>query len=372
MTKKSEDVKFMQRALFLAEKDGRYASPNPRVGAVLVKNGAIVGEGAHSWYGGPHAEIVALRKAGPKACGATLYVTLEPCSHFGKTPPCSEALVQAGIRRVVAAIKDPFPLVAGRGFTRLRKAGIQVGFGLLEKNARQINENFLFSVRKKRPKVILKAAVSLDGKIATVAGLSKWITGEKARRKAHEMRSVSDALLVGKNTALKDNPSLTVRLPGFKRKDGWPLRVVLDSELRTNPRMKMFKGIQKAVVFTSHKASLAREKGFLAKGIQVFRVPLTRKMLSLKAVLNILHFLNVRTLLVEGGGRVHSSFLEQRMADEAVLFVSPKILGGNAPTWVGGTGVKNPNRAIGLKTIHWEKIGGDYLLTGKIDYHSKS
>jgi diaminohydroxyphosphoribosylaminopyrimidine deaminase / 5-amino-6-(5-phosphoribosylamino)uracil reductase len=182
---------------------------------------------------------------------------------------------------------------------------------------------------------------------------------------------VSDALLVGQRTALKDNPSLAVRLPGFKRNDGWPLRVVLDSELRANPRMKIFKGIQKTVVFTSRKASLAREKGFQAKGIQVFRVPLTRKMLSLKAVLRILHSLNVRTLLVEGGGRVHASFLEQKLADEAVLFVSRKILGGNAPTWVGGAGVKNPNRAIGLKNICWEKIGDDFLLTGKVNHDSK-
>jgi diaminohydroxyphosphoribosylaminopyrimidine deaminase / 5-amino-6-(5-phosphoribosylamino)uracil reductase len=370
MTKKSEDIKFMKRALFLAEKGGAYASPNPRVGAVLVKNGKMVGEGAHDRYGGPHAEIVALRKAGPKAYGATLYVTLEPCSHSGKTPPCTEALLQAGIRRVVAAMRDPFPLVAGSGFARLRKAGIQIASGLLEKNARQINESFLYSVRNKRPKVILKAAVSLDGKIATVAGRSKWITGEKARRKAHEMRAVSDAMLVGIRTVLQDNPSLTVRLPGFKRKDGWPLRVVLDSKLRANPHMKIFKGVQKTVVFTSRKASLARENGFQAKGIQVFRVPLSRKMLSLKAVLSILHSLDVRTLLVEGGGRVHSSFMEQKLADEAILFVSRKILGGNAPTWVGGAGVNNPNRATSLKNIRWEKIGGDYLLTGKIDYHS--
>jgi diaminohydroxyphosphoribosylaminopyrimidine deaminase/5-amino-6-(5-phosphoribosylamino)uracil reductase len=367
MTRKNEDLKFMRRAIFLAEKGGAYVSPNPRVGAVIVKNGLIVGEGAHGRYGGPHAEIAALRKAGPKARGATLYVTLEPCSHFGKTPPCTEALVRAGIRRVEAAMKDPFPLVAGRGFARLRKAGIQVGSGLLEKNARRINENFLFSVRNKRPKVILKAAVSLDGKITTVAGRSKWITGVIARQKAHAMRAAADAILVGCRTALKDNPALTVRLPGFKRKDGWPLRVVLDSELRTNPRMKIFKGIQKTVVFTSRKASLAREKGFQTKGIQVFRVPLIRKMLSLKAVLRALHFLNVRTLFVEGGGRVHSSFLEQKLADEVVLFISPKILGGNAPTWVGGAGVKNPNHAIGLKNVRWEKVGEDYLLTGKIN-----
>jgi diaminohydroxyphosphoribosylaminopyrimidine deaminase / 5-amino-6-(5-phosphoribosylamino)uracil reductase len=372
MTTKNNDLKFMKRALFLAVRGGTYVSPNPRVGAVLVKSGRIVGEGAHGWYGGPHAEIEALRKAGSKARGATLYVTLEPCSHFGKTPPCVGALVHAGVRRVVAAMRDPFPPVAGKGFARLRNSGVQVSSGLLERSARLINENFLFSVRNKRPKVILKAAVSLDGKIATATGRSKWITGEKARRKAHEIRAVADALLVGSRTAIKDNPSLTVRLPGYKRKDGWPLRAVLDSNLHTNPRMKMFKGDQKTVVFSSRRAPLAREKGFQSRGIQVFRVPLTGKMLSLKAVLRVLHSLNVRTLLVEGGGRVHSSFLEQKLADEVVLFVSKKILGGNAPTWVGGGGVKNPNRAFSLTNVHWEKVGEDFQLTGKVDYISKS
>jgi diaminohydroxyphosphoribosylaminopyrimidine deaminase/5-amino-6-(5-phosphoribosylamino)uracil reductase len=371
MTKKSEDVKFMKRALFLAEKGGTYVSPNPRVGAVLVKNGRIVGEGAHGRYGGPHAEIVALGKAGHRARGATLYVTLEPCDHFGKTPPCTKALIRAGVQRVVASLRDPFPLVAGKGFARLRRAGVQVDSGLLEKDARQLNKNFFFSVRHKRPKVILKAAVSLDGKIATMSGRSKWITGGKARQKTHEMRAAADALLVGSRTVLKDNPSLTVRLPGFKRVDGRPFRVILDTKLRTNPRLKIFKGPQKTVVFTSPGASLARQKGFLKKGIQVFRVPLSGKMLSLKAVLSILHFLDVRTLFVEGGARVHSSFLEQKMADEVVLFVAPKILGGDAPSWVGGKGVENPNRANGLKNIHWEKIGGDYLLKGIIKYSSK-
>lgn len=368
-TMKNYDFKFMNRALILAQTGGSYASPNPRVGAVLAKNGRIVGEGSHSHYGGPHAEIVALRQAGPRARGSTLYVSLEPCSHFGKTPPCTGALVQAGVNRVVAAMRDPFPLVSGKGFAQLRKAGIRVESGLLREKARRINSSFLSSVKRKRPKVILKAAISLDGKIATVAGRSKWITGEKARRKAHEWRAGADALLVGSQTVLRDDPSLTVRLPAYRRKDGWPLRVVLDSKLSTRPSMKIFKGIQQTVVFTSRLASRKKEKGFQAKGIQVFRVPFLQKVLSLKAVLRILHSLNVRTLLVEGGGQVHSSFLRENLADEVALFISPKIFGGNAPTWVGGKGVENPNRAMKLKDIRLEEIGEDFLLTGKINNH---
>src|SRR6185295_5506100 len=182
------------------------------VGAVLVKNGRVVGEGAHRQYGKAHAEIGAIRQAGSKARGATLYVTLEPCNHYGKTPPCVAAILRAGIQKVVAAMKDPNPLVGGKGFRRLRKAGVIVKSGVLEKEARHLNDPFLLSLARKRPLVILKAALSLDGKIATVSGRSKWITGEKARRETHELRAEADAILVGSGTALKDNPSLTVRL----------------------------------------------------------------------------------------------------------------------------------------------------------------
>lgn len=356
----------MRRALFLAETQGKYALPNPKVGAVLVKAGRIVGEGATGPYGGPHAEVVALRKAGARAKGATLYVTLEPCNHYGKTPPCVDAILKAGVRKVVAATEDPFPLVRGMGFKRLRKSGIEVKTGLLEREARLVNESFLLSVRRGRPEVILKAAVSLDGKIATAGGRSKWITGEKARKKTHELRSQADALLVGTRTVLKDNPSLTVRLPGYNRKDGWPLRIVLDSRLQLSLRARVFQGIPQTIVFSGPKASSAKARALEKKGIRVFRVPMHQKVLSLRAILKILHELNVRTLLVEGGGQVHASFLREKLADKVALFLSPKIFGGNAPAWVGGKGIKNPNRAPSLEGIQWEKVGNDYLLTGKV------
>ncbi len=354
----------MKRALELARKEGTYASPNPQVGAVLVKNGKVVGEGAHRKYGGPHAEAIALHKAGRRAQGATLYVTLEPCSHYGKTPPCARAVIQAGVKKVVAAMQDPFPLVRGRGFELLHKAGIGIQMGLLEKEARLLNERFIFGITHQRPWILLKAAVSLDGKIATITGKSKWITGEAARQKTHQLRSQVDAILVGSRTARMDNPSLTVRLKGFHRQDGWPLRVVLDSKLQTPLGYRLFQGSQKTVVFTSPAASREKEKQLQKKGILVFRVPFRQKMLSLGAVLKVLHSLRVRSLLVEGGGEVHASFLKEKLADELSLFISPKILGGKAPSWVGGQGVSTPQSAFRLQNEKIEKFGEDFCITG--------
>ncbi len=360
------DLKFMRRALFLAQNRAKYASPNPRVGAVLVQKGRIVAEGATQPYGGPHAERVTLRKAGRRAKGATLYITLEPCVHYGKTPPCVDAIIQSEVRKVVVAMKDPFPLVNGRGFKALTEAGIQVQTGVLEKEAQEINRAFLFSVAHRRPRVILKAAMSLDGKIATVSGKSKWITGEKARRKTHEMRVQSDAILVGSGTALKDNPSLTIRLPGYRRNDGWPFRVILDSRLRLGLRAKVLQGRAKTILFTSQIASKTKEKALVKRGAVVFRVPSQGKMLSLRAVLKVLYLLQVRSILVEGGGEVFASFLREKKVDEVDLFISPKIFGGKAPGWVGGVGVENPNTAPYLKDIQVRKVGIDFLLTGKM------
>jgi len=350
----------------LAQAKGRYVSPNPRVGAVLVKNGKIVGEGAHRQYGGPHAEIAALKEAGSRAKGAILYVTLEPCSHYGKTPPCAKAVSEAGVVKVVAAMKDPFPLVAGGGFALLKKAGIKVQTGVLETEAKKMNESFVFSVVRQRPKVILKAAITLDGKIATAAGKSKWITGSLALKKAHQMRSTVDAVLVGSGTALIDNPSLTVRLAGYGREDGWPLRVLLDSQLRVKPTAKLFQGSPKTLVFTSPKASLVRERALRQRGAQVFRVPLKGKMLSLEAVLKTLYTLPVRSLLVEGGAEVHASFLKEKLADELALFIAPKIFGGHSVGWVGGAGVLNPGQAWQAKLINIEKLDGDFLITARL------
>ncbi len=353
----------MKRALDLARLGGPLVNPNPKVGAVLVRNGRKVGEGAHMKFGGPHAEIHALRQAGKKAKGATLYVTLEPCSHRGKTPPCVEALIQAGIQRVVAAHLDPFPLVKGKGFAKLHSAGISVEVGLLAKEAKALNENFLFSVTRGRPKVILKAALTLDGKIATRTGASKWVTGEKSRLKAHELRSRADAILVGMGTVLADDPSLTVRLPGYRREDGWPLRVVLDAHLSLSTKARVLEGSPRTLVFTSRQASASRQRALESRGAVVFRVPGAKKMLSLRAVLKELHQFGVRTLLVEGGGLVHGSFIREHLADEAVLWIAPKIF-GEGPAWVRGVAYLNPQQTPRLKGARLEPMGEDFVLTG--------
>lgn len=354
----------MRRALELARTKAPYASPNPRVGAVVVRRGRVVGEGATHPFGGPHAEVVALRQAGKRAKGATLYVTLEPCAHRGKTPPCTEAILRAGIRRVVAATGDPFPLVAGKGFARLRREGVKVEKGLLAREAREVNPAFFFSVEKRRPWVLLKAGVSLDGKIAGTTGRSRWITGDGSRRRVHELRAKSDAILVGIGTALKDDPSLTVRLPGWHRKDGFPLRVVLDSFLRLPLRARLLKGPTQTLVFTSFSASLARQRALESRGALVFRVPSSGKLLSLRAILRVLRAFPVRSLLVEGGGEVHASFIREGLADSLALFLSPKMIGGRAPSWIGGTGLENPNLAPYLKDMTVEKMGADLLVQG--------
>ncbi len=362
------ETKWMKRALWLAAQKGRFASPNPKVGAVFVKNGKIIGEGAHEVFGKAHAEINALAKAGARAKGATLYVTLEPCAHHGKTPPCADALIAVGVKKVVAAMKDPNPLVRGRGFAKLRKAGLLVRVGLLEKEAAQLNHDFIFSAAKGRPWVLLKAAVSLDGKLSTAAGRSKWITGEAARLKNHEMRAQVDAILVGSRTALKDRPRLTVRLKGHGRVDGWPRKVLLDSSLKVSPRAPLFQGPQKTIVFCGPQAPLAAERALLKRGVMVFRVGSARNRLSLKEVLGRLQKEGVRSLMVEGGAAVHGSFLDLKLADEVALFIAPKIFGGASTAWAGGRGFPDPNHSPRLKETRLERLGGDYLLTGKVQY----
>jgi len=325
-----------------------------------------VGEGATRPYGGPHAEVVALHKAGSKANGSTLYVTLEPCSHFGKTPPCVNSIIRSGVRKVVAAMKDPNPLVRGKGFQGLRKAGLTVKSGLLEKEAGELNSHFIYSVTHHRPWVILKAALSMDGKIASAGNRHRWITGYRARRKTHELRAKVDAILVGRNTGQRDDPALTVRLPGYRRKDGWPLRVLLDSGLKVSLKSKLFKGEARTVVFTSPSASKAREKALVKRGVLVFRVPGRKKMLSLRAVLKVLHSLQVRTLLVEGGAKVHSSFLKEKLVDEVVLFIAPKILGEKALGWVGLDRIENFKQLPYLRHSRLERIGDDLMMIGKM------
>jgi diaminohydroxyphosphoribosylaminopyrimidine deaminase/5-amino-6-(5-phosphoribosylamino)uracil reductase len=363
----TRDIHFMGRALDLAVALGAGAHPNPRVGAVVVRNGRVVGEGAHERFGGPHAEVNALRQAGSAARGATVYVTLEPCSHFGKTPPCVNALLSAGVQEVVAACGDPNPLVSGRGFKLLKKAGVKVCRGVLRAEAEAINEAYFHSHKTARPLVTLKAGITLDGCLASRTGRSKWITGELARVEAHRFRAASDAVLVGIGTVLTDDPSLTVRLPEYERADGFPLRVVLDAELKSPSKSKVFKGKQQTVVFTSPNASLSRERLLRKAGVWVHRVPSRQGQLLLPGVLQSLLRLGVRTVLVEGGSKIHGSFLEERLADRLALFLAPKLLGAEGLSWFTGPGWDDPNHCPRLTQTAWKVLGDDALVTGRID-----
>jgi diaminohydroxyphosphoribosylaminopyrimidine deaminase/5-amino-6-(5-phosphoribosylamino)uracil reductase len=331
------DQHYMQLALDLARKGQGWVEPNPMVGCVIVKRGKIVGQGFHRKFGGPHAEPNALKAAGKAARGATVYVSLEPCSHVGKTPPCTDALIRAGVKRVVAAMRDPNPLVAGKGLRRLRAAGIDVSAGLLRDRAATLNAPFIAYHTENRPYVILKWAQSIDGKIATRTGDSKWITSIHSRKAAHALRARVDAVLVGVGTVLADNPDLTARHAQPRRVAA---RVVLDTRLRTPLAAKLVRPareiptlIATAPSRTSKPHSRGRAKRRLAlerAGCEVIEVRATKSGLSIPAVLKELRVREMTNVLVEGGGRVLGAFLEQHLADEIRVFVAPCLIGGEA------------------------------------------
>ncbi len=340
-----DDLPFMRRALALAERGGRAVSPNPMVGCVLVKGGRVIAEGRHRRFGGPHAEAEALAKAGARARGATMYVTLEPCvAHAGKkTPPCAAAAAAAGLRRVVVAVRDPNPAVAGRGLSALRRVGARVEVGLCAGQAERLNRGFFSRMRRGRPWVILKAALSLDGRMACANGRSQWITGSSARKAAHRMRAESDAVLVGAGTVLADDPRLTSRLGGRQ-----PLRVVLDSALRTPPRARILDGRAPTLIFSS--------KTGRRRNAEVLRAPGRGGRLDLRAVLRELSRRGIGTLLVEGGPTVQAEFLRRGLVDEAAVFISPKLI----------SGADDPNRAPRLIGHRLRKIGDDFLFSGPV------
>lgn len=327
----SSDRRFMARALERAWRGQGFVEPNPMVGCVIVKNGRIVGEGFHRRFGGPHAEVHALKAAGNKSRGATLYVTLEPCCHFGKTPPCVDAIARARVRRVVAAMKDPNPLVAGKGFQKLRAAGIDVRVGLLEDEARIQAAPFITRQTLRRPFVILKWAQSIDGKIATRSGDSKWITSLESRRMAHALRARVDAIIVGVNTVRSDDPDLTARWVRPKR---IAARIVLDSELRLPVASRLVRTARKTptLIVASQKARgvAGRRRRLEAAGCRVLTLPADSRGIALRNLLSALHEMGMTNVLVEGGGQVLGSFLQSGFADAAEIFVAPKLIGGNA------------------------------------------
>jgi diaminohydroxyphosphoribosylaminopyrimidine deaminase/5-amino-6-(5-phosphoribosylamino)uracil reductase len=337
-----DDIRFMWRALALARRGLGETNPNPMVGCVIVKNGRVVGEGFHARAGGPHAEAVALERAGARARGATVYVSLEPCAHHGRTPPCAPLVAAAGVRRVVAAMRDPNPRVSGRGFALLRRAGVAVTHGVLEAEAQGLNERFVIAARLARPFVLLKAALTLDGRIATARGDSKWITSAAQRRQARALRRLHDAVLVGIGTALADDPLL---LPQPRTQRPFA-RIVLDSRLRlpVTSRLVLSVGRAPVLVVCGRDAPASRRRALEAAGVSVLRAPSKRGRVALGPALRLLRRHGIWSLMVEGGSEVLGAFLEARAFDQLALFRAPLLLGGrdSLPAFGG----KNPARVV--------------------------
>ncbi|HYV32861.1 MAG TPA: bifunctional diaminohydroxyphosphoribosylaminopyrimidine deaminase/5-amino-6-(5-phosphoribosylamino)uracil reductase RibD, partial [Candidatus Binatia bacterium] len=349
-------------------------SPNPMVGAVLVKDGKVIGQGWHHRAGDPHAEIEAIRdaqKKRPSVAGATLYVTLEPCSTHGRTPPCTEAIKAAGIQHLVVAATDPNPAHAGRGFRFLQRVGIGVTKGLLAEEATRLNEAFNQWIVHRTPLVTVKAAMTLDGKIATASGQSKWITGERARAQGMKLRQGADAVLVGLNTVLADNPSLTLRrVPGFpfavSRRQ--LRRIVLDSEARLPADAKLANDEFAAftTVVVGRDAS-ARRVAALARRVTVLRAPLRGGRIDLRWLLERLGAEKVTSLLVEGGGEVNASFLLEGLAQRVVFFYAPRILGGRqARKAVAGQGAGDLAEVVTLRDVEWRQVGRDLMMSARV------
>jgi diaminohydroxyphosphoribosylaminopyrimidine deaminase/5-amino-6-(5-phosphoribosylamino)uracil reductase len=371
-----DDLREIRLAFRLARRGYGATSPNPMVGAVLVKAGKIIGRGWHRRAGLPHAEIEALQdaqKRGHNPRGAALYVTLEPCCTHGRTPPCTDAIIAAGIKRVVAGTTDPNPRHAGKGFEILKRTGIEVVHGILAGECARLNEAFNHWIVHRTPFVTVKAAMTLDGKIATATGESKWITGEKARAQGMKLRQGSDAILVGVNTILADNPSLTARGPkpgtGNRDKNVRLRRIVLDSQARTplTARVVNDKHAGMTTIVTGKSAPKNRVAA-LAKKVNVIVTPATRSKLNLRWLLKKLGAENVTSLLVEGGGEVNASFLLGGLAQRVAFFYAPKILGGrDSRKAVAGEGVKKLSEIIRLREVEWKKVGGDLSLTARVD-----
>lgn len=355
---------YMARALELAEGGRATVSPNPMVGCVIVRDDEIVGEGFHQRAGEPHAEVLALRDAGDAARGATVYVTLEPCNHHGRTPPCTEALIDAAVRRVVIAALDPDERVDGSGVARLRDAGIEVVTGILEREAHHQNEIFRTAHLEKRPWVLYKTAMTLDGKIATRTGQSRWITEEPARNLVQRWRHELDAVAVGINTVLLDDPLLTTRVEGGRSS----LKVVFDSVGRTPPTAKLFdEDAQgrpaRVLLFVTEKASEARLEPLRDRGAEIVVTPELRGRTAVSAALAELHERGVTSVLLEGGGTLAWSFFEAGAVDRVAWFIGPKLLGGKGASPLGGMGAAQMDEAIRLHEVRTEAIGDDLLVS---------
>jgi diaminohydroxyphosphoribosylaminopyrimidine deaminase/5-amino-6-(5-phosphoribosylamino)uracil reductase len=361
------ETSYMKLALRLAARGEGWVSPNPMVGAVVVKDEQVVGRGYHRRAGLPHAEVEALRAAGDAARGADLYVTLEPCNHQGKTPPCTQAILAAGVRRVIIAAPDPNPLVTGGGAAFLASQGVAVTMGMLEPEARRLNEAWWHYVNTRQPWVMAKAACSLDGKIATVGGESQWLTGEPARALGHRLRHRVDAMVVGIGTVLADDPQLTTRRPRGQGPGRDPIRVVLDSRLRLplTARMLHLDSVAPTWVATTSQALPEAIRALQDQGAQVLVLPGDAGRVSLPALLEELGARQVQSLLVEGGAVTLGAFFDQRLVKQFYFFYAPKILGGEkAPGMVGGHGIVHLGEAHIARDLSVRRVGGDLLVSG--------
>jgi diaminohydroxyphosphoribosylaminopyrimidine deaminase/5-amino-6-(5-phosphoribosylamino)uracil reductase len=356
----SDDARFMRLALRLGRRGLGRTSPNPPVGAVVVAHGTVVGRGYHRKAGLPHAEADALRAAGGRARGATLYVTLEPCAHYGRTPPCTDAIAAAGVRRVVIGARDPNPAVPGNGMARLRAAGIDVSSGVLQPASEQLIAAFRKHVTTGLPLVTLKLAASLDGRIATVTGESRWITSEASRRFVHRLRSEHDAILVGAETVIQDDPELTCRLRGGHN----PLRVILDGRLRVPLRARVLTntGSAATLVVTGRGAAGARIRQIEAMGAGVLSLPANAGQLSIVRVLRALARRNVMSVLIEGGATVAALALRARSVDRLLIFYAPKLIGGDGRPMLGPLGVRHLRHAPRLGTLRVKRFATDVLV----------
>jgi diaminohydroxyphosphoribosylaminopyrimidine deaminase/5-amino-6-(5-phosphoribosylamino)uracil reductase len=365
-SRRAADAHFMARALALAARGLGRTFPNPPVGAVLVRGGRVVGEGFHRRAGEAHAEIEALDAAGARARGATLYVTLEPCTHFGRTPPCVDALLPLGLRRVVVAMADPNPRVRGRGLARLRRAGIPLTLGPGEGEARLLTAGYASRVRRGRPLVTLKLAATLDGRIATARGDARWITGPAARRLAHALRDISDAVLVGAATVRADDPRLTCRLPGGRD----PVRVVLAGRRLALPARAriLARGGPPTWVVAPRAAAPARVAALRRRGTEVILAPGRGDRIPFAAVARALGERGITSLLIEGGGTVAAGALRARVVDRLVLFVAPLLLGGDGVPAIGPLGIGRMADAVRVAPLSVARVGTDLVLEGRLRY----
>ncbi|EHQ90030.1 bifunctional diaminohydroxyphosphoribosylaminopyrimidine deaminase/5-amino-6-(5-phosphoribosylamino)uracil reductase RibD [Desulfosporosinus youngiae] len=359
-----KDEQFMRRALELAAKATGRTSPNPLVGCVIVKDNEIIGEGYHHKAGTPHAEVHALAAAGDQASGATAYVTLEPCSHFGRTPPCADALIRANVKRVVVAMQDPNPLVSGQGTERLREAGIQVDLGVLQHEAERTNEIFLKSITTGLPFIVYKTAMTLDGKIATETGDSRWVSNESSRHYVHQLRDAYDVILVGSETVIQDNPALTCRLPHGKD----PVRLIVDGKLRLEEKAQVLTSSKHSpcIIATTLAASSEKVQRLQSlERVEVWQYK-TERHVPLEKLLRDLVLRGWISVLLEGGGGLAGTLLQNKLIDKAELFIAPKFVGGTGPSPLSGLHIKAMSEAVTLDNLSFDMHTGDLHVTGYI------